>query len=62
MTLDYEDDFKFFKNIIEHFGSEKIWFIGYIHYINHNPDVAKINNIVMNNGLKSKTKNKYKIK
>jgi spore coat polysaccharide biosynthesis protein SpsF len=43
MTLDYNDDFKFFKNIIEHFDKKKFGLLDIIHYIDQNPDVAKIN-------------------
>jgi len=43
MTLDYEDDFKFFKKIIEYFGSKQFGLLDIISYINNNPNVAKIN-------------------
>ena len=43
MTLDYEDDLKFFTNIIEHFNEQKFGLSEIIHYINNNKDVAEIN-------------------
>lgn len=43
MTLDYDDDLKFFTNVIEHFGNQKFGLLEIIHYINEYPEVAKIN-------------------
>ena len=43
MTLDYQDDFIFFKKIIEHFGSKQFGLLDIISYINNNPNIAKIN-------------------
>ncbi len=43
MTLDYEDDLKFFTNIIDHFGEKKFGLSEIIYYINNNTSVAKIN-------------------
>ena len=43
MTLDYEDDLKFFTNVIEHFGEQTFGLLAIIYYINENPEVAKIN-------------------
>ena len=43
MTLDYDDDYKFFKKIIEHFGDREFSLKEIIEYIDLNPDVKKIN-------------------
>lgn len=44
MTLDYPEDFQFFKNIIEHLGNDKYFsFDDIIRYINDNPQVIFIN-------------------
>ena len=43
MTLDYEDDLKFFTNVIEHFDGKIFGLLDVFLYINDNPDVAKIN-------------------
>ena len=43
MTLDYEDDFKFFKNVIEHFDGKKFGLHDIIYYIDNNPSVKDIN-------------------
>ena len=43
MTLDYEEDFQFFKKVIEHFGSLDFNLLDIVDYINKNPEVAKIN-------------------
>ena len=63
MTLDYEDDFKFFKNIIEHFGEKKFGLMDIINYIDRNPEVAKINKHCHEEWITNqKQKIKYKIK
>jgi spore coat polysaccharide biosynthesis protein SpsF (cytidylyltransferase family) len=43
MTLDYDDDFKFFKKIIEHFGDQEFSLKEIVEYIDLNPDIKKIN-------------------
>jgi len=43
MTLDYKEDFEFFKNIIEHFNGKDFNLSDIIDYIDNNPLVAKIN-------------------
>ena len=43
MTLDYIEDFNFFKNIIEHFDGKKFGLSEIINYINNNPSVKDIN-------------------
>ena len=63
MTLDYEDDFKFFKNIIDHFGEKKFGLLDIINYIDRNPEVAKINKHCHEEWITNqKQKIKYKIK
>ena len=43
MTLDYEDDFKFFKNVIKYFGNRSFSLRDILQYLDENPDVIKIN-------------------
>ena len=45
LTLDYEEDFEFFKNVIEHFldNSKEMEFEDIVKYIEENPEVSKIN-------------------
>lgn len=43
MTLDYKEDFLFFKNIIEHFGNREYDLGNIIKYLDKNPEVVKIN-------------------
>mgnify|MGYP003637577165 CR=1 FL=1 len=43
MTLDYEDDFKFFKKIIEYFGDKKFGLANILSYIDANPEIKDIN-------------------
>ena len=43
MTLDYEDDFKFFTNIIEYFNGKTFGLMDILSYIDKNPYVSKIN-------------------
>jgi spore coat polysaccharide biosynthesis protein SpsF len=42
-TLDYIEDYMFFKNIIEHFGNNNFSLRDVIIYLDKNPDVIKIN-------------------
>ena len=44
MTLDYTEDFEFFKNVIEHFQGKTFGLLEIIQYINDNPEVKSINN------------------
>jgi len=44
MTMDYEDDFRFFKTIIEHFGEKQDFSLrDIVAFLDRNPDVIKIN-------------------
>tara|TARA_R110002033_G_scaffold170998_4_gene215193 strand:- start:924 stop:1682 length:759 start_codon:yes stop_codon:yes gene_type:complete len=43
MTLDYDDDLRFFTNIIEHFGEQEYTLRDIISYIESNPAVKNIN-------------------
>ncbi len=43
MTLDYEDDLKFFTNIFEHFGNKVFGLRDVIKYLDDNPEIVKIN-------------------
>ena len=43
MTLDYEDDFLFFKKIIEHFSQKEFDLFDIVYYIDTNPEIKKIN-------------------
>lgn len=43
MTLDYEDDFKFFKNVIENISLKEYTLYDIISYIDKNIDVIQIN-------------------
>lgn len=44
MTLDYEDDFRFFKNIMDHFGGREDFSLREIvAYLDAHPEVVKIN-------------------
>jgi len=60
MTLDYEDDLKFFKNIIEHFSSKKYFdLFEVMDYLEKHPEVIKINQYLTDAFLanqKAKTK------
>ena len=61
MTLDYEDDLRFFKKIIGHFSNKKDNFNlkDAIEFLDKNPDVIKINQYLQERFLdnqKSKTK------
>ena len=60
MTLDYPQDFLFFRNVIEHFGKKtNFTFEEIMEYLNQNPDVIEINKRLNKDYLlnqKSKTK------
>ena len=60
MTLDYEDDLKFFKNIFEHFKDRPDFTLrDVIPYLDKNPEVVKINSYLQEKFLsnqKAKTK------
>lgn len=43
MTLDYQEDFDFFRNIIEHFNGKEFDFDNIIEYLNDTPEVIAIN-------------------
>mgnify|MGYP003624275509 CR=1 FL=1 len=43
MTLDYVEDFEFFKNVIEYFNGKTFGLLEIISYINDNPSVKDIN-------------------
>ncbi len=45
LTLDYPDDFTFFKKVYAHFGQEtyKKGILEIIEYLDHNPDIVNIN-------------------
>ena len=45
MTLDYEDDFEFFRTVIDHFYTTKneMSFENILEYLKKNPDVPMIN-------------------
>lgn len=69
MTLDYPEDFEFFKNVIENLSKEKKEFDlkDIINYLDRHPKVIKVNQGLQNkfrNNQKQKTtlilKNKYK--
>jgi len=58
-TLDYYDDFLFFKTIIEHFGDEKKYtfsLLDVIEYVNNNPSVLDINRNCQEKYLKNQQK------
>jgi len=60
MTLDYDDDFKFFANIFAHFKAKPDFTLrDVIPYLDKNPDVVKINSYLQErflNNQKAKTK------
>ena len=62
MTLDYPDDFKFFKNVIENLGKEKKYFSlkDIIKYLDKNPKVVKINQYLQEK-FKKRQKEKTKL-
>ena len=45
MTLDYEEDFLFFKTIVENFAdnNKKMTFESILGFLNQNPEVVNIN-------------------
>jgi spore coat polysaccharide biosynthesis protein SpsF len=58
MTLDYEDDFKFFKNIIEHFDGRGRDFTlrDIVRYLDAEPSVIKINQYLQERFLANQQK------
>lgn len=59
MTLDYEDDFKFFKTIIEHFINEKkenFNLRDVVDFLDKNPKVIKINQYLKQRFLENQRK------
>ena len=59
MTLDYEDDFKFFKAIYDHFYTEDFTLRDIMLFLERNPEVVKINQYLQQQFLdnqKKKTK------
>ncbi|KAF0135233.1 MAG: acylneuraminate cytidylyltransferase [Candidatus Saganbacteria bacterium] len=66
MTMDYQDDFKFFKIIIEHFSSEKnekFTLRDIIDFLDKNPKIVKINQYLQEKYLKNqKMKTKLVLK
>lgn len=44
MTLDYKEDFEFFKKVIEYLPNDKFGLSEIISYINDNPEIKNINN------------------
>lgn len=59
MTMDYQDDFKFFKIIIEHFSSEKnvnFTLRDIIGFLDKNPEIVKINQYLQEKYLKNQKK------
>ena len=57
MTLDYEDDFKFFKAIIEHFGIKEFGLKDILSYIDNNPEISKINYYLEQNWSENQNNN-----
>lgn len=57
MTLDYEDDFKFFENIINYFNGEKFGLDDILSYIDTNPEVSKINFYLEQNWSENQSNN-----
>lgn len=57
MTLDYQDDFEFFKNIIEHFGLKEFGLKDILSYIDNNPEVSKINYYLEQNWSENQNNN-----
>ena len=43
MTLDYKEDFEFFKEVIKHFNGEKFGLSEIVSYIEQNPSIKDIN-------------------
>ncbi len=63
MTLDYQDDFNFFQNIIHHFGENELTLKNIIHYLDENPEVIKINQYLHDTWLENqKSKTTLKLK
>ena len=59
MTLDYQEDFDFFKNVIENLSSKKEYFNlkDILEYLDKNPEVIK-----MNQDLQNKFRNNQQVK
>jgi spore coat polysaccharide biosynthesis protein SpsF len=57
MTLDYEDDFEFFKNVINYFNGEKFGLDDILSYIDTNPEVSKINFYLEQNWSENQSNN-----
>lgn len=61
MTLDYEDDLKFFKNIFEHFkDNQEFTLRDVLSYLDENPEVVRINSYLQERFL-SNQKAKMKL-
>ena len=57
MTLDYKDDFNFFKNVIEHFNKKVFGLDDILSYIDSNPEVSKLNFYLEQNWSENQNKN-----
>ena len=57
MTLDYKDDFNFFKHIIEYFDGNKFGLRDILSYIDDNPEVSKINYYLEQNWSENQNNN-----
>lgn len=57
MTLDYKDDFNFFKNVIEHFNKKTFGLDDILSYIDDNPEVSKLNFYLEQNWSENQNKN-----
>jgi len=63
MTLDYEDDFKFFKTVIEHFAGKNFGTQDVLSFLNDNIEIAGINFYLEGRWKQNQIKNtKLKIK
>lgn len=57
MTLDYKDDFNFFKNVIEYFNKKVFGLDDILSYIDSNPEVSKLNFYLEQNWSENQNKN-----
>tara|TARA_R110002167_G_scaffold77108_2_gene214409 strand:- start:1427 stop:2182 length:756 start_codon:yes stop_codon:yes gene_type:complete len=57
MTLDYKDDFTFFKTIIEHFSTKRFGLKDILSYIDSNPEISKINYYLEQNWSENQNNN-----
>lgn len=57
MTLDYKDDFNFFKNVIEYFDKKVFGLDDILSYIDSNPEVSKLNFYLEQNWSENQNKN-----